>query len=231
MNPFKPLVVATLLALSVSLPPPSAAADKSVEQSLSDANKEGRIWAGFALNRHLNPFEFDIKVNGETATLAGTVDESIDKELAEQVALGVSGIKKVVNNVTVDPDWAPKPQPAGERGFRRTAEDATITATVKSKLLWSEHTDGLDINVDTTDGVVTLRGKVPSTESATTIDPAMPSDHGALKVNVVRPSRPMKTVRPEKSTARPAVAIATPSASGTSRSRSSSRNRLTTNSE
>lgn len=183
MNPIKPLVIATLLALSVSLPPPSVAAEKSVEQSLSDANKEGRIWAGFALNRHLNPFEFDITVNGETATLSGTVDESIDKELAEQVALGVSGIKKVVNNVTVDPDWAPKPQPAGERSFGRTAEDATITATIKSKLLWSEYTDGLDINVDTNNAVVTLRGKVPSAESKDLAGRYAANTSGVRKVN------------------------------------------------
>lgn len=165
MNAIKPLVFATLVASGGGVALQAAAAtEKTVEQNLSDANKEGRIWASFALNRHLNPFEFDIDVSGETATLNGTVDESIDKELAEQVALGVSGIKKVVNNVKVDPDWAPKPRASGERSFGQAAEDATITATVKSKLFWSEHTDGLDINVDTASGVVTLRGKVPTAE-------------------------------------------------------------------
>lgn len=184
MNPIKPIAFATLLALGggVALTA-SAATGKPVEQTLSDANKEGRIWASFALNRHLNPFEFDITVNGETATLSGTVDESIDKELAEQVALGVSGIKKVVNNVTVDPDWAPKPRPAGERSFGRAAEDATITATVKSKLLWSEHTDGLDINVDTNDGIVTLRGKVPSAEGRDLAGRYAANTSGVRKVN------------------------------------------------
>ncbi|HSX58982.1 MAG TPA: BON domain-containing protein [Tahibacter sp.] len=184
MNPIKPLAMATLFALGggVALTA-SAAAEKPLEQTLSDANKEGRIWASFALNRHLNPFEFDIKVNGETATLSGTVDESIDKELAEQVALGVSGIKKVVNNVTVDPDWAPKARPTGERSFGQTAEDATITATVKSKLLWSEHTDGLDIDVDTNSGVVTLRGKVPTTEGRDLAGRYAANTSGVRKVN------------------------------------------------
>lgn len=184
MNPIKPLALATLLALGGGIATTaSAAAEKSVEQTLSDANKEGRIWASFALNRHLNPFEFDIKVNGETATLSGTVDESIDKELAEQVALGVSGIKKVVNNVTVDPDWAPKTRPTGERSFGQTAEDATITATVKSKLLWSEHTDGLDINVDTNSGIVTLRGKVPTAEGKDLAGRYAANTSGVRKVN------------------------------------------------
>lgn len=184
MNVIKPLALATLLAFggAVALPP-TASADKPVEQSLSDANKEGRIWASFALNRHLNPFEFDIAVSGETATINGTVDESIDKDLAEQVALGVSGIKKVVNNVKVDPDWAPKPRPSGERSFGQAAEDATITATVKSKLLWSEHTDGLDINVDTNNGIVTLRGKVPTAEGKDLAGRYAGNTSGVRKVN------------------------------------------------
>jgi osmotically-inducible protein OsmY len=139
---------------------------KTVDQTLSDSNKEGRIWASFALNSHLNPFEFDIDVKGDTATLSGTVDESIDKELAEQVALGVSGVKHVVNNVTVDPNWTPKKRAAdAERSVGQFAQDATLTATVKSKLLWSENTDGLDINVDTMNNVVTLRGVVPTAEA------------------------------------------------------------------
>ncbi|TDR47636.1 osmotically-inducible protein OsmY [Tahibacter aquaticus] len=187
MNAIKPLALAILLVFGGSLALPAAAAEKSaeksLEQNLSDANKEGRIWASFALNRHLNPFEFDVKVNGETVTLGGTVDESIDKELAEQVALGVSGVKKVVNNVKVDPDWAPKPRPAGERSFGQAAEDATITATVKSKLLWSEHTDGLDINVDTASGVVTLRGKVPTAEGKDLAARYAANTGGVRKVN------------------------------------------------
>lgn len=184
MNVLKPLALATLLAFggAVALPN-TAAAEKPVEQSLSDANKEGRIWASFALNRHLNPFEFDVAVNAETATINGTVDESIDKDLAEQVALGVSGITRVVNNVKVDPDWAPKARPTGERSFVQAAEDATITATVKSKLLWSEHTDGLDINVDTNNRIVTLRGKVPTAEGKDLAGRYASNTSGVRKVN------------------------------------------------
>ena len=40
--------------------------------------------------------------------------------------------------------------------------DATITAGVKSKLLGDGKTPGLKIDVDTVDGVVTLRGDVPT---------------------------------------------------------------------
>jgi osmotically-inducible protein OsmY len=46
----------------------------------------------------------------------------------------------------------------GEQGFR----DAYITSTLKMKLLVNSDTPALDVNVDSTDGVVTLFGMVPS---------------------------------------------------------------------
>jgi len=49
----------------------------------------------------------------------------------------------------------------GEQGFR----DAYITSTLKMKLLVDSDTPALDMNVDSTDGVVTLFGMVPSQEA------------------------------------------------------------------
>jgi hypothetical protein len=44
-------------------------------------------------------------------------------------------------------------------------EDATITATVKSKMLWSRYVEGIKANVDTARGKVTLTGSADSTEA------------------------------------------------------------------
>jgi len=49
-------------------------------------------------------------------------------------------------------------QPKTERSVGQTVDDATITASIKSKLLADERTEGFDINVDTMKGQVTLRG-------------------------------------------------------------------------
>lgn len=149
------LLLASAVALAASGP---GLARDAVAENLSEANKEGRIWTSFALNPHLNPFEFKIEVEGETVTLGGKVDDSIDRELAETLALQVSGVKKVVNNIEVD---ARAPRHSGdERTLAAMNRDATITATVKSKLLWNSETDGLAIDVDTLNGRVTLSGSV-----------------------------------------------------------------------
>lgn len=152
-------------AVSLALAGTAVAADQPVGQKLDDAQREGRIYASYALNRHLNPFEFKVTVNGNKAILNGTVEDAIDKDLAEQIALGVSGIQSVDNQIKVDSKVQPKARPAGERGFGTVVEDATITASVKSKLLWNEHTDGLDIHVSTRDGLVTLTGNADTAAS------------------------------------------------------------------
>ena len=62
-------------------------AEKTIEQAVNEARLEGQIGTAFLLNRHLNPFEISVEVEGDTAVLTGEVDEAVDKELAERVAL------------------------------------------------------------------------------------------------------------------------------------------------
>ncbi len=51
---------------------------------------------------------------------------------------------------------------ASDRTMGQTVDDATITATLKAKLLADERTKGFDVNVDTVNGVVTLTGGADS---------------------------------------------------------------------
>lgn len=139
----------------------------SVADNLSEANKEGRIWTSFALNPHLDALDLGVDVEGDTAVLTGSVPGAIERDLAEQVALGVSGVKHIDNRIQVDGNWQRKPLPAGQRSPADIARDATITASVKSKLLWSDQVGGLAVDVDTIDRVVTLSGEADSLASRT----------------------------------------------------------------
>ncbi len=138
------------------------AAAKSLEQSVKEARLEGQLHAAILFNPHLNPFEIAVDVEGDTAILSGSVDEAIDKELAERVALNADGIARVDNRIAVDERLQPTRRTGNDRGFGELVTDATTTTTVKSRLLWNEHTSGLKINVDTVDGRVTLSGTVGS---------------------------------------------------------------------
>lgn len=137
------------------------------EPTVADARREAQIWTSYAFNPHLRASDISVEVRGDRAFLTGTVDEGVDKELAGQIAKGVDGIAKVDNRLVVDADYQPKPRdPADtDRDFATRVEDATITASVKSKLLWNDHTDGLEIDVDTVGGRVTLSGTADTAQA------------------------------------------------------------------
>lgn len=153
-----PLHAALGVALMFGMSP-LLAAEKSLEQAVTEARLEGQIGTAILLNRHLNPFEISVDVEGDTAILTGAVDESIDKELAERVALNAKGVARVDNRITVDTAAKQRERKDDDdRDFDEAVEDASITASVKSRLLWNDTTDGLDIEVDTMNGRVTLGG-------------------------------------------------------------------------
>ncbi|MGH8354985.1 MAG: BON domain-containing protein [Pseudomonas sp.] len=137
----------------------AVAATDDLASQLREARQEGSIWTAFALNRHLSPFRIDVDVENGRALLSGQVESAVERDLAEQVALGIDGIQSVDNQLKVDPQIQPQ---EGSDDLVQRLDDATLTATVKSKLLWNRHTEGLDIDVDSQDGVVTLSGQAQS---------------------------------------------------------------------
>lgn len=130
----------------------------TISERVNDARREAQIWTSFAMNPHLHAFDLSVKVDGNKAVLDGKVENAVAKDLAGQIAQDVEGIAHVDNRIVVDANYVRPTHAAGERSFAEKVGDATITATVKSKLLWNSHTDGLDIHVDTNNGKVTLTG-------------------------------------------------------------------------
>lgn len=156
---FVALSVAGALAVTAGV----GAEDADLRQQLTEARQQGSVWTAIAVNRNLSPFRIDVEIAGDTAILTGTVDSEVDKELAEQVAREVDGINRVDNRLEID-------QQSGrgderDRGMGGRVDDATLTATIKSKLLWNRRTQGLEIDVDSENGIVTLSGQVDSEET------------------------------------------------------------------
>jgi osmotically-inducible protein OsmY len=157
----RPLALGTGLALTLATVSPSLAAQTASSQEVQEARQETQIWTAFSLNPYLRASDLKVSVHGGKAVLTGRVEEGVSKELAKQIALGVTGIVEVDNQILVEADFE-APAPPADRTFGEAVEDATITATIKSKLLWSRHADGLTTNVDTNRGRVTLHGTADS---------------------------------------------------------------------
>jgi len=169
--------------LAAALSTSAFASERTLEQQVSDARLEAQIATAITFNRHLNPFEISVEVRDTTATLTGTVDEAIDKELAERVALNAKGVSKVTNLITVDQGARRSVKAPGDRSFGQTVEDATLTAAVKSRLLWNDATDGLDINVDTLDRRVTLSGNASTADEKAIAGRLALSTEGVMSVD------------------------------------------------
>ena len=166
MYPMKKLVLAMTAAGMLGLSPlyiqAAEANPSAVNTQLSEVAKEGKVWGVIALNRHLNPFGINLDVKDSTATLTGSVESDIDRDLAEQLALGTDGINSVDNQLIVS---APASGKQAKPGLSQQVDDVTLTTVIKSKLLWNSHTEGLNINVSTEQGAVTLKGNADSAQA------------------------------------------------------------------
>jgi osmotically-inducible protein OsmY len=157
-------ILASAITLALASISGSSFAD-TMSNDVTEARQESQIWTTYSLSPYLRANDLKASVDDGTATLTGTVNEDISKDLAKQIALGVSGIEKVDNQIEVDADYVSPARTSDERSFGEVVDDATITATVKSKLLWSKNTDGLKMDVDTRMGEVTLLGNADSSAS------------------------------------------------------------------
>lgn len=162
-NTFRKTLFATGVALTLLTLGGTAAAADTLSQDITEARQETQIWTTYALSPYLRANDLKVAVDNGKATLSGTVEEDVSKDLAKQIALGVKGVTEVDNQIVVQADYiAPAPAPTAERSYGEMIDDATITSSVKSKLLWSKHTDGLKTDVDTRRGKVSLTGTADS---------------------------------------------------------------------
>ncbi|WP_417704505.1 BON domain-containing protein [Rheinheimera aquimaris] len=163
----KTLLLAAAVALVLGTNPALAIDKMSAKDqsgSVVDARQEAQIWTTYALSPYLRTNDITVTVEDGKVTLKGNVEEDVHKDLAAAIAAGVDGIKDVDNQIKVDADYK-KPYDSDTRGYGDMVDDATITAAVKSKLLWSKHTEGMDTKVVTHNGKVILTGNVATQQA------------------------------------------------------------------
>lgn len=127
---------------------------------------ESKLETALRLNEHLHRFNINIQVDNNMATLEGDVHSNIEKELAENIVLGIEGIDAVTNNIHIIEKPAKVAEPIAPQGrnFAQYVADVSTTAAIKSELLTAKDIHGTAINVDTLNRMVTLSGRVRSLE-------------------------------------------------------------------
>ena len=160
----------------------------------SDAGITTAVKSKFAADDTVKAYQINVNTSDRVVTLTGTVDSSVAKANAVQIASRTDGVKNVVDHLavaeppaattgdvsTIDSVGADIKDAASRAGT--AVGDAAITTEVKGKFIADTKVSAFKIDVDTKDGVVTLSGMVPSQAE---------SDHAAM---VARDSAGVKSV-------------------------------------
>jgi osmotically-inducible protein OsmY len=147
------LVPATVAAQTKA----TAAAARPTDSSLTD-----RIQFRLDTDNTLKKYDVKVKVDDGIAMLSGQVATAAQKAEAARLAQ-VTGVRRVESDITVTPDADKTLTERSKAGLSKTGakiDDAWITTKVKWFFIGEDALKDSDINVDTQDKVVTLKGTV-----------------------------------------------------------------------
>ena len=134
-----------------------------------------KIQSQYYLNPALKPWRIDVDTSSSGAvTLSGSVDSDADRGEAVTIARATEGVTAVNDNLRV------QPQPVATTGTvkdtsdvkndareikndaREILDDSWITMKIQSKFFLDDDVRARNIDIDTKDGTVTLKGSVES---------------------------------------------------------------------
>lgn len=118
--------------------------------SVGDAGTTSRVGRALTMSDEVARHEIDVDTEQGVVYLRGDVDTMEQKMMAEAIARNVKGVDAVVNNLMIEGQTPP-----GDAGW-----DPWITTKVKSRLLADPGVRGVNLDVDTEEGIVYLSGIV-----------------------------------------------------------------------
>lgn len=121
----------------------------------SDSWISTKIKGTLMFHRNVSAFKTDVTTKNGIVTLRGETDNQAQKELIASYAQDIEGVKKVNNEMVVTNKNTSSQNP----GLVKTVDDASITAQVKTALLFHRSTSVLRTSVSTKSGVVTVEGQ------------------------------------------------------------------------
>jgi hyperosmotically inducible periplasmic protein len=150
---------------------------KAGTQKAADAWVITKIQSKFVGDRDIKATDIDVSARDGVVTLKGRVLNEPIRSLAVSIAKNTDGVTQVVDQlslITSGPIPAPRAaNPSAEGAVATTGyaidaanrskalfDDARITSSIQAKYFLDDNIKGRKIDVDTSNGVVTLRGEV-----------------------------------------------------------------------
>ena len=173
------------------------AAGLTVACGQTDAGITTAVKSKLVADDTVKAYAIDVDTSNRVVTLSGDVQTSVAKDQALKLARETDGVRDVVDKLRVGDTAATtgiddKAMAEGRSAGRKAADaadkaggvvtDAALTSAVKAKLLADPDVSGLRIDVDTTNGVVTLNGDVASQAQATEAETIARNTEGVRSV-------------------------------------------------
>jgi osmotically-inducible protein OsmY len=142
------------------------AAERATEATREIGRDAGAAWittkitAQYFTKPEIRAWNIDVTTSDAgVVTLSGTVPSEEARRMAVDTAQNTEGVKRVDDHLRISADM--ERRPANDREGQPVA-DAWITTKIQAKFFADDDVRSRDINVDTMNGVVTLKGEVHS---------------------------------------------------------------------
>jgi hyperosmotically inducible periplasmic protein len=161
--------------------------DENRPAEKSDAWLITKVKTTLLFHRNVSGIGTEVLADNGTVTLRGEAASHAQKDLTTEYVMDVDGVETVNNEMTVSDAAAEKSDDKTMAQKTDTVieaiDDASITALVKTSLLYHRSTSGFNTKVKTQDGVVTLTG-IAKTEAAKDLAGKYANDvNGVTSVN------------------------------------------------
>ncbi|WP_321494803.1 BON domain-containing protein [uncultured Desulfobacter sp.] len=137
--------------------------DKNSPAEKSDAWLIAKVKTALLFHRHVSGTGTEVLADNGTISLRGKAESLAQKDLTTEYAMDVEGVENVKNEMTV-PDAGNETSGIKKKVVDKTnrvvesIDDASITALVKTSLLYHRSTSAINTKVETKNSVVTLEG-------------------------------------------------------------------------
>src|SRR6185436_7613143 len=135
------------------------------EENVEDASLGADVRLALIDKLGFDALGVHVDTEGGRVFLSGRVEKRATQELAEEVALSVPGVTKVENNLELK--GGGRSESTVDRAVSSTeaeVQDAALELRVGKNILGEIGRHALDLEVESTDGVVSVRGKLPDSE-------------------------------------------------------------------
>ena len=160
-------ILLTLLLFGVA-----CSSTRTTSEQWDDATITSKIEAKLAADPEVSAAAVDVDTQDGIVRLSGTVKTAVARREAVDLAQRTSGVRGVINDIEI-----------GERTLGDRIDDTWITSKINAKLTADPQINPFNIDVDTKDGVVTLRGKVATKVAKREAEQLARDTKGVVRVN------------------------------------------------